>query len=137
MLALKQPGDSLRSAREGDARPRNATKGAERPSKDHPHTLWIISDIVRCLHDLDRLDDAIILQQEVVDRSDSILGSQNPDTLWAMNSLRLLFETVGNVTMVVNVQETAYKGQIGILGGNHLHCVWTRDVLLKLQVEET
>ena len=92
-----------------------------------------MSDIVRCLRDLDRLDDTISMQQEIVDRSDSVLGSQNPDTLWAMNSLGLLLETAGNMRMAVNVQGTAYKGQIAILGGKHPHCVWTRDVLQKLQ----
>ncbi|CAO1604308.1 hypothetical protein XANCAGTX0491_007867 [Xanthoria calcicola] len=66
-----------------------------------------MSDIVRRLRDLDRLDDAITMQQEIVDRSDSVLGFQNPDTLWAMNSLGLLFETAGNgVLQELQAEET-------------------------------
>ncbi|KAI4149059.1 MAG: hypothetical protein LQ341_001408, partial [Variospora aurantia] len=67
--------------------------------------------------------------QEIVDQSDIVLGPKNLDTLLALTSLWLLFETSGNRTMAMDVQKNAYKGQVETLGEKHPHCVWTRNIL--------
>jgi serine/threonine protein kinase/tetratricopeptide (TPR) repeat protein len=88
---------------------------------DHPDTLACRGNLVRCLAELGRTDDALNLCRESLALATARLGPDHPQTLRCMNALGAMY---GNLNVrraeAVRLHEQAFTIQKATLGSDHL-----------------
>ncbi|KAB8356491.1 hypothetical protein FH972_024074 [Carpinus fangiana] len=57
---------------------------------EHPDTIKAMSNLAISLCYIGKIDEALSMQQHVLEKSQRILGLEHPDTIAAMNNLEIM-----------------------------------------------
>jgi non-specific serine/threonine protein kinase/serine/threonine-protein kinase len=87
---------------------------------DHPYTINAINDLAIAYAKADRLEDALVLQEEELARSRKALGPDNPGLLPSMNNLAWVYRELGRIDDALQVYERVLTQCRSTLGDDHL-----------------
>ncbi len=73
------------------------------------------------------------MMRKVYDRRVIVLGPLHPDTLWTLNDIGLLYESLGKMDEAKQQHAEALEGQTNVLGAEHAHTLWTASTLERLR----
>ena len=81
----------------------------ERYGENHPDTLQAMHSLAITLTDIGKCDEAIQMNEFVLDRRILMLGEKHPNTLQTMNSLALMLEHCNRVNEAIELKKKVIK----------------------------
>lgn len=85
----------------------------------HPETLTSMNNIASTYSHLGRPQDALELQQKVLDARREVRGERHPETLTGMNNLATTYSHLGRNQDALNLRQEVLKIQREVLGERH------------------
>ena len=86
---------------------------------EHPDTLTSMDNLALTYWRLGRIEEAVDLQEEVLEKRRQILGVEHADTLTSMNNLSITYRDQGKTAEAVDLQEEVLEKRRQILGVEH------------------
>jgi tetratricopeptide (TPR) repeat protein len=87
--------------------------------EEHPNTIRVMSSLANSFRDLGKLDEAALMQREVLERLRRIFGKEHPGTIAAMNNLAVILRDQGKLDEAASMQKEVLEKRRKIFGEEH------------------
>lgn len=102
---------------------------------DHKHSLTVRHNIAGALMEQDRLDEAVALAEEVLQRRREAFGSDHPEVLFSMNHLAAVYHRQGRSDEARELMQQTIEARTRVLGERHPSTLNSRRNLAVMRIQ--